>query len=322
MEVRSTYAQTNSRAMPDGWTAKTLGEIGTFKNGINKSKEEFGHGSPFVNLLDVFGISSISDEAHLGLVKSSKEERNVYCLREGDVLFVRSSVKAEGVGLTTVVRRDLENTVFSGFLIRFRDNDQLIPAYKEYCFSEDGFRRTLIASSTVSANTNINQGALKALWLVYPVDKKEQRAIGKALSDVDALIESLQQLLVKKRHLKQGAMQELLTSKKRLPGFSGKWDVKRLDELGRWLGGITPSMRNPDYWQPGEVPWISSGDVKAVRLSCTAFAISQYAVKQGATVVPAKSIIVVTRSGILRNYLPVAMNMIPMAINQDIKSLL
>ena len=56
--------------------------------------------------------------------------------------------------------------------------------------------------------------------------KAEQEAIAEALSDADALIESLEQLIAKKRHLKQGAMQELLTGKKRLPGFSGEWDGK------------------------------------------------------------------------------------------------
>jgi len=118
-------------------------------------------------------------------------------------------------------------------------------------------------------------------------------------------------------------MQELLTGKKRLPGFNGEWELNRLDELGRWTGGMTPSMRNPDYWHSGTVSWISSGDVKSVRLVSTAFLISEYAVRQGATtLIPERSIIVVTRSGILRKYLPVAMNMVSMAINQDIKALM
>ena len=62
-----------------------------------------------------------------------------------------------------------------------------------------------------------------------PPTKAEQEAIAEALSDADALIESLEQLLAKKRHLKQGAMQELLTGKKRLPGFSEEWEVRRLE---------------------------------------------------------------------------------------------
>lgn len=67
----------------------------------------------------------------------------------------------------------------------------------------------------------------------------EQRAIAGALRDADALVESLEQLLAKKRHLKQGAMQELLTGKKRLPGLAGEWQAGRLGELGSTYGGLT-----------------------------------------------------------------------------------
>ena len=69
----------------------------------------------------------------------------------------------------------------------------------------------------------------------------EQEAIAEALSDADALVESLEQLLVKKRRLKQGAMQELLTGKKRLPGFSGEWEVKRLGDVAEIAMGQSPS---------------------------------------------------------------------------------
>jgi len=64
-----------------------------------------------------------------------------------------------------------------------------------------------------------------------PPTKAEQEAIAEALSDTDALIESLVQLIAKKRHIKQGAMQELLTGKKRLPGFSGEWEMKRIGDV-------------------------------------------------------------------------------------------
>jgi type I restriction enzyme S subunit len=65
----------------------------------------------------------------------------------------------------------------------------------------------------------------------------EQCAIATALSDADAWIESLEQLIAKKRQIKQGAMQELLTGKRRLPGFSGEWVVKRLGDVGKFLKG-------------------------------------------------------------------------------------
>ena len=72
---------------------------------------------------------------------------------------------------------------------------------------------------------------IKNLVIHLPPTKAEQEAIAEALSDTDALIETLEQLITKKRQIKQGAMQELLTGKKRLPGFHGEWDAKRLDTV-------------------------------------------------------------------------------------------
>lgn len=69
----------------------------------------------------------------------------------------------------------------------------------------------------------------------------EQKSIASALTDADELIESLEQLLTKKRQIKQGAMQELLTGKKRLPEFSEEWEVKRLgDIISRFSTGLNP----------------------------------------------------------------------------------
>jgi type I restriction enzyme S subunit len=82
---------------------------------------------------------------------------------------------------------------------------------------------------------------IRGLQVPFPPTKAEQGAIADALSDADALIESLEQLIAKKRDLKQGAMQELLTGKKRLPGFSCDWAVKRLEELAQLYQPVTIS---------------------------------------------------------------------------------
>lgn len=75
----------------------------------------------------------------------------------------------------------------------------------------------------------------------FPSDRAEQKTVADALSDADALIESLQQLIAKKRALKQGAIQALLTGRQRLPGFSKEWQSKRLDELFSFSGGFSAS---------------------------------------------------------------------------------
>jgi len=85
--------------------------------------------------------------------------------------------------------------------------------------------------------------------VAVPPTKTEQEAIAEALSDADAFIGSLEQVLTKKRRLNQGAMQELLTGKRRLPGFSAEWEVKRLGDVGEIAGaGVDKKIR------PDEVP--------------------------------------------------------------------
>lgn len=123
--MKTGYKMTEVGLIPSDWEMKELGEIGTFKNGINKSSEDFGFGFPFVNLLDVFGKSSISENESFGLINSNEIERKLYDLKKGDVLFIRSSVKPSGVGLTCVIENNLPDIVFSGFIIRYRDNNYL-----------------------------------------------------------------------------------------------------------------------------------------------------------------------------------------------------
>ena len=113
-------------------------------------------------------------------------------------------------------------------LTEFTDNISYVRHYLE---------RNLHARIRVEVNAGntpyITMGTLAEMQLALPPTKAEQEAIAGALSDADALIESLEQLIAKKRQIKQGAMQELLTGKRRLPGFSGEWETKRFGEIAQ-----------------------------------------------------------------------------------------
>jgi type I restriction enzyme S subunit len=91
---------------------------------------------------------------------------------------------------------------------------------------------------------------IRAFSILKPT-KVEQGVIAEALSDADALIESLEQLIAKKRHLKQGAIQELLTGKKRLPGFREEWETKRIADIAdvdcESIGSGTPETYRFKY---------------------------------------------------------------------------
>jgi type I restriction enzyme, S subunit len=79
------------------------------------------------------------------------------------------------------------------------------------------------------------------MQIAVPPTKTEQQAIAEALSDADGLIEGLENLIAKKRAIKQGAMQELLTGKRRLAGFKGEWHQRSFGELFNFSGGLSAS---------------------------------------------------------------------------------
>ena len=97
--------------------------------------------------------------------------------------------------------------------------------------------------------------------MAVPIPKiEEQIAIAEALSDVDSLISSLQKLIEKKKAIKQGAMQELLTGKKRLPGFSTEWSKQQLGDICNIVNGGTPSTSIAEFWN-GKILWCTPTDI-------------------------------------------------------------
>lgn len=99
------------------------------------------------------------------------------------------------------------------------------------------------------------------------------------------------------------------------------WKKAILSELGNWFGGGTPSKSNKDYWINGSIAWVSPKDMNTKKINKTIDYITKEAVTGSSTkIIPKNSILFVTRSGILRNKLPIAINEIDVAINQDIKA--
>lgn len=140
----------------------------------------------------------------------------------------------------------------------------------------------------------LNASILRALRLPIPL-LPEQRAIATALSEADALIDSLDRLIAKKHAIKQAAMQQLLTGQTRLPGFSGEWETKRLGEIGRFRGGTG----FPTIFQgkaSGKYPFFKVSDMNkegnAVFMEESSNYINEGTRKQlGAQAFPAKSIV-------------------------------
>jgi len=216
------------------WVEKCLGEIGSLKNGMNFDKTAMGLGHPFVNLQDVFGKNEVSN-VNLGLAFSTVNQRKEYSLNEGDVLFIRSSVKPEGVGEAAVISKSLENTTYSGFIIRFRPNIEMDVNFNRFVYSTTNSRRQILASSTSSANSNVNQDSLQRIQLALP-GREEQTKIGNYFQQLDTLIAQHQQKQNKLLNLKKALLEKMFPKQGatvpeiRFKGFSGEWEEKAVGE--------------------------------------------------------------------------------------------
>ena len=191
----------------DAWEQRKLGDMGQFKNGMNFSKDAMDKGYPFVNLQNIFG-KNIIDIENLGLAEASDTQLKEYNLKQGDVLFVRSSVKLEGVGEAALVPKDLENTTYSGFVIRFRDESDMDTNFKRFIFGTKPIRNQIMAKATNSANKNISQEVLNNLELYVP-KKAEQQKIGEYFSNLDNLITLHQRKCDELKKLKKYMLQNM-----------------------------------------------------------------------------------------------------------------
>ena len=246
------------------WEQRKLGELGSLKNGMNFSKEAMGHGFPFINLQNIFG-NNVIDVNKLELADATEKQLLEYSLLKGDVLFVRSSVKLEGVGEAALVPETLENTTYSGFIIRFRDEYGLNNDFKKYIFGTQKVRNQIMAQATNSANKNISQGVLENLTFEVP-SFDEQAKIGEHFSNLDHLITLHQRKCEQTKKLKKYMLQKMFprngakVPEIRFDGFTYDWEQRKFGKITELKSA---SRVHKDEWTSNGVPFYRSSDVMA-----------------------------------------------------------
>ena len=174
----------------------------------------------------------------------------------GDILITREAP----LGEVCLVPLDIPVCLGQRMMLYRPDPTKVSSSFLLYALMSPGVQGNLLKKIGGSTVGHAKVDDIRYLQVPLPSVITEQQAIAEALSDADALVESLEQLLVKKRQIKQGAMQELLTGQKRLLGFSGEWELKRLGDIAEMSSGGTPPSSNPDYYD-GSVPWVSIADM-------------------------------------------------------------
>ena len=219
------YKQTEIGVIPEDWDVKELGEVTQFERGQGLSKSDLRDTGKYkcIHYGQLF-----SDYAEL--IKKVKSKTNYsgsyFFSKSNDVLVPTSDVTPRGLATASCIKET--GVLLGGGILIIRLNNGYDGTFFSYWITQN--KREVLKLVKGSTVFHIYGHDMARLKLAFPKDK-EQTAIATVLSDTDALIENLEKLINKKKAVKQGAMQQLLTGKKRLPGFSGEWVEKRLGKI-------------------------------------------------------------------------------------------
>ena len=218
------------------WVETTIGALvnskqisiqtGPFGTVLSASKY-VEHGIPVISVREIRqGRIEIFDEtpavSDLTYCRLSQFDLKAY-----DLVFARKG----SVDRSALIPEKAPKLFLGSDGIRLRFSDPTLDQIVFRCVQSPQVRRFLTVSSYGSTMAGLNETIISSIPISVPVDQDEQQRIVQALSDMDELITSLERLITKKKAIKQGAMQELLTGKRRLPGFSGGWKTRLFGEL-------------------------------------------------------------------------------------------
>jgi type I restriction enzyme, S subunit len=237
MALKPGFKWTEAGLIPKDWDFKALQEIAVIHHG-------FGFKSQYFKSHGMYRLATPGHFYENGGFRDIGENQKFYdgplpkgyLFAPGD-LMVAMTEQAEGLlGSAALIPSGdyLHNQRLGKVEVLSGD---ISPAFLYRIFNSQGYRTKVRKTAAGTKVRHTSPAKLLEIAVPIPGTIAEQEIIAEALSDADALTESLEQLLVKKRDIKQGTMQKLLNGKKRLPGFSGKWVVKSIGDVLRVAHG-------------------------------------------------------------------------------------
>lgn len=166
--------------------------------------------------------------------------KNLPIIENGDLIIADASEDMDGIGKSIEILNVEDNQIVSGshtFLLRDKKGT-FVNGFRGYIQFIPQVKKSIHQITTGISVFGISKGNIRKIQIPYP-PKEEQQKIATALTDMDDLIESLEKIIDKKEKIKQGTMQQLLTGKKRLPGFDGEWVQITLGDIGATYTGLS-----------------------------------------------------------------------------------
>ena len=251
MELMPGYKRSDVGVIPDDWDAKPLGEIGDSLIGLTyRPSEVRKYGTLVLRSSNVQNGTLCFDDNVF--VDADIPDRIM--VRPGDILVCVRNGSRDLIGKSALIDERAVGMTFGAFMAVFRsEHGKLL----HHVFQSGIFKKQINEHLGATINQITNK-SLNSFKVPLPPTDEERTEIANALSDVDALLATLDQVIAKKRDLKQATMQQLLAGETRLPGFSGNWEVKQLGDIGQFLKGRGVKK---DEAQSGTLPCIRYGEI-------------------------------------------------------------
>jgi type I restriction enzyme S subunit len=246
------YKRTEVGVIPKDWEICTIGDSMRLVNGrAFKPQDWKERGLPIIR------IQNLNDpESPFNYCSGSVEDR--HRIEPGDLLFAWSGTTGTSFGAR--IWRGPAGVLNQHIFKVIPDKKKLTLAYALLVLRNVQEQIEKQAHGFKASFVHVKKSDLVGVQLPLPSSKTEQETIAATLSDAGALVESLEQTITKKRWIKQGTMQDLLSGDKRLPGFSDNWEKKRLGDVSEMGSGGTPPSSNADFYD-GDIPWVSISDM-------------------------------------------------------------
>ncbi|MDH0969503.1 restriction endonuclease subunit S [Acinetobacter johnsonii] len=197
--------------VPEHWEVRQLRYLGSCQNGINIGAEYFGSGSPFISYGDVYRNPELPSVFE-GLVQSTENDKRIYSVQRGDVLFTRTSETIEEIGFSSTCLTDVKDATFAGFLIRFRPiQNTLLPEYSKFYFRNILLRAFFVKEMNLVTRASLSQELLKKLAVPFS-SLEEQKQIADFLSAKERVFDKLVNDCIKQIELLKERRTALISS--------------------------------------------------------------------------------------------------------------
>lgn len=259
------FKETEIGLIPEDWEMKTIAEDFLIipNNTLSRDNLNYVEGKycdiHYGDVLIKFKEYIDCQNVTIPYVNCFCDNFNKHTLQSGDIVMA-DTAEDETVGKVTELYNVGQKKIVSGLhTIPLRPKIKFAPKFLGYSMNFSMYHNQLFALMCGTKVTSVSKSGIKTTKLPYP-PLFEQTSIATMLSDIDGLIDSLDSLIEKKQAIKEGAMQQLLTGKKRLEGFNEPWVERKLGDIAEMNSGGTPSTSHPEYYG-GNINFLSIGDI-------------------------------------------------------------